>query len=319
MFFYLWLSVDFNLCVSVVSTTKGVENMFKGSIVALVTPFRKNEEIDSDRLGELISWHIKHKTDAILVCGTTGESATLSHEEHKRVVKTAVEAAAGRIPIIAGAGSNSTKEALDLALYAEKIGASAALVITPYYNKPTQEGMYRHFKKISQEVKIPVIIYNVPGRTGINILPGTIARIYKDCKGVIGIKEASGNLDQITQLMSLVDSKFLLFSGSDELTVPILSVGGCGVISVVANIAPKETHNMVSEYLAGHHEKARKIQLELYALIKALFIETNPIPVKTALGLMGMIDPVLRLPLCDLSDANLDTFKKTLKQYELIK
>ncbi len=293
--------------------------MFKGSIVAIVTPFRKNEEIDNDKLGEMINWHIKNKTDAILVCGTTGESATLSHEEHKRVVKIAVEAAGGKIPIIAGAGSNSTKEALDLTIYAEKIGAAAALVITPYYNKPTQEGMYQHFKKISQEVNIPVIIYNVPGRTGINIRPETVARIYKDCKNVIGIKEASCNLDQITRLASLVDSKFVLLSGSDELTIPILSVGGSGVVSVVANIAPKETHTMVSEYFAGHHDKARKIQLELYALIKALFLETNPIPVKTALGLMGMVDPVLRLPLYKMSEANRDKLKKILKQYELIK
>ncbi|MBN2483628.1 MAG: 4-hydroxy-tetrahydrodipicolinate synthase [Candidatus Omnitrophica bacterium] len=293
--------------------------MFKGSIVALVTPFRKNEEIDSDILNELIGWHIKNKTDAILVCGTTGESATLSHEEHKRVVKIAVEASGGKIPIIAGAGSNSTKEALDLAVYAEKVGAAAALVITPYYNKPTQEGMYQHYKKISQEIHIPVIIYNVPGRTGINILPETVARIYKECKGVIGIKEASGNIDQITQLMSLVDSKFVLFSGSDEITIPILALGGCGVISVVANIAPRQTHTMVSEYLCGHHEKARKMQFELYDLIKALFIETNPIPAKTALGLMGMIDPVLRLPLYKMSEANLDKFKKILKQYSLIK
>jgi len=293
--------------------------MFKGSIVAIITPFQKNEEIDSDKLGELISWHIKNKTDAILVCGTTGESATLSHEEHKRVVKIAVEAANGKIPIIAGAGSNSTKEALDLAVYAEKVGASAVLVITPYYNKPTQEGMYQHYKKIASEISLPLIIYNVPGRTGINILPVTVARIYNDCKNVIGIKEASGNLDQITQLMSMVDNKFVLLSGSDEITIPILSVGGAGVVSVVANIAPRQTHNMVNEYLCGHHDKARKIQLELYDLIKALFIETNPIPAKTALGLMGMIDPVLRLPLYKMSEANLDKFKKILKKYELIK
>ena len=291
--------------------------MFSGSIPALVTPFKEDGSIDEERFRFLIDWHIKNKSDAILVCGTTGESATLSHNEHKQVVKMAVEEAKGRIPIIAGAGSNSTQEALDLALFARKVKADAILVITPYYNKPTQEGLYQHYKKISKEVKMPLIIYNVPSRTGINILPQTVMRIYKDCKTVIGIKEASGSLDQITRLMALADRKFSLFSGSDEITLPILSVGGRGVISVVANIMPRQTHNLVVSFLEGNIEKSKKLQLYLYDLIKALFVETNPIPVKTALGIMGIIEPNLRLPLYKMSDKNLLFLKEVMKRYKL--
>lgn len=292
--------------------------MLKGSIVALVTPFKKNGQINEEQLRCLINWHIKNRTDAILVCGTTGESATLSHEEHKRVIKTAVEETKRRIPVVAGAGSNSTAEALDLAGYAKKVGADAILVITPYYNKPTQEGLYRHYKVIADSVTLPLIIYNVPSRTGINILPETVARLYRECKNIVGIKEASSSLDQITKIMTLVDRRFILLSGSDEIILPILSVGGRGVISVVANIMPKETHSLVATFLKGDLEKARKQQLYLYSLIKTLFIETNPIPVKTALGLMGLIDPVLRLPLYKMSETNLNTLKKVLENYRLI-
>jgi len=293
--------------------------MFSGSIPALVTPFKKDGSIDEERLRFLINWHIKNKTDAILVCGTTGESATLSHDEHKKVVKIAIQEAKGRIPIIAGAGSNSTREALDLAKFAKVSKADAILVITPYYNKPTQEGMYQHYKKISHEVNLPLIIYNVPSRTGINILPQTVARIYKDCRTVVGIKEASGSLDQITRLMNLVDRKFSLLSGSDEVTLPILSLGGKGVISVVANIMPRQTHNLVVSFLDGNIEKSRRLQLYLYDLIKALFIETNPIPVKTALGIMGLIEPNLRMPLYKMSNENLSLLKKVMKRYNLFK
>ncbi|MCD6539415.1 MAG: 4-hydroxy-tetrahydrodipicolinate synthase [Candidatus Omnitrophica bacterium] len=293
--------------------------MFKGSIPALVTPFNRKGEVDEERLRFLINWHIRNKTDAILVCGTTGESATLSHAEHKKVVKMAVEEARGRIPIIAGAGSNSTSEALDLASFAKSVGAEAILVITPYYNKPTQEGLYQHYKIIARKVNIPLIIYNVPSRTGINILPETVARIYKDCPNVIGIKEASGSLDQITKLQSLVDRKFVLLSGSDEITLPILSVGGVGVISVLANIMPRQTHNLVESFLRGNLKKARALQLYLYKIIKMLFIETNPIPVKTALGLMGLIKPFLRLPLYRMSKENEAKLKAILKEYRLIK
>lgn len=292
--------------------------MIKGSIVALVTPFKRDGSINEESLRGLINWQIKHKTDAILVCGTTGESATLSHEEHKRVIKIAVDESRKRIPIIAGAGSNSTEEALNLALYAKHVGADAILVITPYYNKPTQEGLYQHFTTISSKVSIPMIIYNVPSRTGVNILPETVARIYQKNKNVLGIKEASGNLDQITKLMTLVDKRFLLLSGSDEVNVPIFSLGGKGVISVVANIVPTETHLMVENYIHGNLEKSLKMQLELYDLIKALFIETNPIPVKTALGMMGLIEPYLRLPLCKMSEVNVKKLREILKKYKLV-
>ena len=292
--------------------------MFKGSIPALVTPFKEDGSIDEERLRFLINWHIKNKSDAILVCGTTGESATLTHKEHKEVIKIAVEEAKGRIPIIAGAGSNSTNEALELAQFSKKVGADAILVITPYYNKPTQEGLYQHYRKIAKEVKLPLIIYNVPSRTGINISPQTVARLYKECKNIVGIKEASGCLDQITKIMTLVDRRFILLSGSDEITLPILSVGGRGVISVVANVMPRKTHDLVESFLKGNYEKAKRLQLYLYDLIKALFIETNPIPVKTALGVMGLINPTLRLPLCKMSQNNLEKLKEVLKRYKLI-
>ncbi|MFH1771334.1 MAG: 4-hydroxy-tetrahydrodipicolinate synthase [Candidatus Omnitrophota bacterium] len=292
--------------------------MFKGSIVALVTPFTKKGGVDEERLRFLVNWHIENKTDSILVCGTTGESATLTHDEHKRVVTVAIEEAGNRIPIIAGAGSNATHESLDLGMYASKVKAAALLVITPYYNRPTQEGLYLHFKKISKGVRMPVIIYNVPSRTGVNILPETVARIYKSCPNVIGIKEASASLDQITRIMTLVDGKFVLLSGSDEVTLPILSLGARGVVSVVANIAPVMTHNLVDSYLKGDIDKSKKIQFHLYGLIKALFIETNPIPVKTALGLMGMIEPNLRLPLCAMNKVNFIKLQSTLKKYKLI-
>ena len=293
--------------------------MLKGSIVALVTPFDSEGNINQAKLKELIDWHIDQGTEGILVCGTTGESATLTHPEHKRIIDEAASHINRRVPLLAGCGSNSTQEALDLATHAKAVGSDYALVITPYYNKPTQEGLYQHYKKIADNVDLPIIIYNVPSRTGSNIIPETVARIYKDCKNVVGIKEASGSLDQITKIMSLVDDKFLLFSGSDEINLPILAVGASGVVSVVANIMPKETHQLVTKFLEGNLTEARKAQLYLYELIKTLFIETNPIPVKTALGLMGLIEPNMRLPLCKPSEANLGELKTVLKKYKLIK
>lgn len=292
--------------------------MLKGSIVALITPFDSQGQINDDKFKELIDWHIEKGTDGILVCGTTGESATLTHPEHRKIIELASKYVNKRVPVLAGCGSNSTQEALELASYAAEVGADYSLVITPYYNKPTQEGLYQHFKKIADSVDIPIIIYNVPSRTGSNILPETVARLYKDCVNIVGIKEASGALDQITKIMTLVDDKFLLFSGSDEVILPILSVGASGVVSVVANIAPKETHDLVTSFLEGNLTEARRLQLHLYELIKALFIETNPIPVKTALGLMGMIELNMRLPLCKMSTANLDKLKVILEKYKLI-
>lgn len=292
--------------------------MLKGSIVALVTPFNSDGQLNEEKLKFLIDWHLKKGTDGILVCGTTGESATLNHIEHKRVVEIAVAHADKKIPIIAGCGSNSTREALDLTAYAKDVGADYSLIITPYYNKPTQEGLYQHYKKIADSVDIPIIIYNVPSRTGSNILPSTVARLYNDCKNIVGVKEASGSLDQITKLMTLVDDKFLLFSGSDETILPTLSLGGAGVISVIANIMPKETHDLVDNFLKGNLKQAKNMQLYLYDMVKALFIETNPIPVKSSLGLMGLIEVNLRLPLWKLSEDNLSKLQVVLKKYKLI-
>lgn len=292
--------------------------MLKGSIVALVTPFDSQGQIKDDEFKKLIDWHVGKGTDGILVCGTTGESATLSHPEHRKIIELATTYINKRVPVLAGCGSNSTQEALNLASYAKEVGADYSLVITPYYNRPTQEGLYQHFRKIADTVDIPIIIYNVPTRTGSNILPETVARLYEDCKNIVGIKEASGSLDQITKIMALVDDKFLLLSGSDEVNLPILSIGASGVVSVVANIMPKETHDLVANFLAGNLAEARRLQLYLYDMIKALFIETNPIPVKTALGLMKMIVPNMRLPLCEMDAANLDKLKAVLKKYKLI-
>jgi len=292
--------------------------MLKGSIVALVTPFETGGQIKDDELKKLIDWHIEKGTDGILVCGTTGESATLTHPEHRKIIELAVTYVNKRVPVLAGCGSNSTQEALNLASYAKKVGADYSLIITPYYNKPTQEGLYKHFRGIADSVDIPIIIYNVPSRTGSNILPEIVARLYKDCKNIVGIKEASGSLDQITKIMTLVDDKFLLFSGSDEVNLPILSIGGSGVVSVVANIMPKETHDLAAAFLEGNLAEAKRLQLYLYDIIKALFIETNPIPVKISLGLMKMIEPNMRLPLCEMSAANLDKLKTILKKYKLI-
>jgi 4-hydroxy-tetrahydrodipicolinate synthase len=293
--------------------------MLQGSMVALVTPFKKDNSIDEDKLRFLIDWHIKNKTDGILVCGTTGESATLTHQEHKRVVSIAVEQAKKKVPIIAGAGSNSTDEALDLTRYAKKVGADYSLVITPYYNKPTQKGLSQHFKKIANAVNIPIIIYNVPSRTGVNILPETVVEVAGSCKNVVGIKEASGSLDQATAIMARLSKGFSLFSGNDQIILPMMSLGASGVISVVANIEPKKTHQLVQSFLKGDIKKSRKIQFQLYNLIQALFVETNPIPVKAALNLIGLIEGNLRLPLCKMDKKNLTKLKKTLKEYRLIK
>ncbi|MFH1519200.1 MAG: 4-hydroxy-tetrahydrodipicolinate synthase [Candidatus Omnitrophota bacterium] len=292
--------------------------MLKGSIVALVTPFDNQDQISKDEVERLIDWHIENKTDGILACGTTGECSTLTYPEHKKMVELTVTYVNRRVPVLAGCGSNSTSEALELTAYAESLGADYALVITPYYNKPTQEGLYQHFRKIADSGNIPIIIYNVPSRTGSNISPETVARLYKDCKNIVGIKEASGSLDQITKLMTLVDDKFLLFSGSDETNLPILSVGGVGAISVVANVLPRQTHDLVANFLEGNLSEARRLQLYIYDMVKALFIETNPIPVKTALGEMKKIKPNLRLPLCKMDAANYKTLKDLLKRYKLI-
>ncbi len=289
----------------------------KGAIVAIVTPFRDGK-IDEKALADLIEFQISNGTDGIVPCGTTGESATLSYEEHEFVVEFTVKHVKGRVPVIAGTGSNSTHEAIELTKHAKKVGADAALIITPYYNKPTQEGMYRHFKAIADEVDIPIILYNVPGRTGVNLLPETVARLSK-IKNIIGIKEASGSLQQISDIIRLTGSDFTVLSGDDFIVLPLLAVGGKGVISVVSNVAPADMAELCDAFFAGDLKKARDLHYKLFPLCHAMFIETNPIPVKTALGLMGKINPELRLPLCSMSEANLNKLKQIMKDYGLIK
>ncbi|MCM8799513.1 MAG: 4-hydroxy-tetrahydrodipicolinate synthase [Candidatus Omnitrophica bacterium] len=292
--------------------------MFKGSIVAIVTPF-KDGKFDEKTFRSLIEFHIKNKTSAIVPCGTTGESATLSFEEHKKVVEISVEQARGRIPIIAGTGSNSTQEAIMLTRHAEKAGADASLQVSPYYNKPTQKGLYEHFKAIAESVRIPIILYNISSRTAVNIEPETVAKLANDCRNIIGIKEASGNLDQISRIKLLCPQDFVILSGDDALTLPILAIGGKGVISVVANIVPADVAEMISEFEKGNLKRAQQLHFKLLPLIKALFIETNPIPIKTAMGILGLCSPELRLPLCSMEPQNVEKLKKALKDYGLIK
>lgn len=291
--------------------------MFKGSMVAIITPFKKGK-IDEKKLKELVGFHIKNGTSAIVPCGTTGESSTLSYEEHEHVIELVVEAAAKKIAVIAGTGSNNTAEAIMLTKHAKDAGVDASLQISPYYNKPTQEGLYQHFKTVADEVGLPLIVYNIASRTGVNILPETMQRLSK-VKNVVGVKEASGNLEQMSKIRALCGDSFDLISGDDALTLPLLAIGGTGVISVVANIVPKDVADMVSKFLKGDIEGARKLHYKLLPLVNAMFIETNPIPVKTAMALIGMIDDgSLRLPMCGMSEGNLVKLKKALKDYGLL-
>ncbi|MFN3966248.1 MAG: 4-hydroxy-tetrahydrodipicolinate synthase [Endomicrobiia bacterium] len=291
--------------------------MFSGSYVAIVTPF-KNNKIDYEKLKDLVKFHIENKTDGIVPCGTTGEAATLSHEEHKQVIETVVKSANKKIKVIAGTGSNNTAEALRLTQFAKKVGADGALLISPYYNKPTQKGMYLHFKTIADSVDIPIMLYNIQSRTAVNIEPETIAKLVKDCKNIVAVKEASGSLDQMSKIKFLCPEIELL-SGDDSLTLPLLSIGGVGVVSVVANIVPRDVSEMVFSYLKGNLKKAQELHYKLFPLIKAMFIETNPIPVKTAMGLLGMCSPELRLPMSEMEPQNIEKLKKALKDYGLLK
>ncbi len=291
--------------------------MFKGSMVAIVTPFKKGK-VDEKRLAGLVEFHVKNGTSAIVPCGTTGESATLSYEEHERVVEVVIEAADKKVPVIAGSGANNTGEAIMLTRYSKKAGANASLQITPYYNRPTQEGIYRHFKKIAEEIDIPIIVYNIASRTGVNITPETMQRLSK-VRNIVGVKEASGDLNQMSMIHALCGGDFDLISGDDSLSLAVLAIGGTGVISVVANIVPKDTAEMIRMFREGDTEGARRLHYKLLPLVKAMFIETNPIPVKTAMALMGMIDESsLRLPMCEMSDVNLSKLKKALVDYGLL-
>lgn len=290
--------------------------MFEGSIVALVTPF-KDGKIDREGLKNLIEFQIENNTHAIVPCGCTGEAATLSHEEHKKVSELTVEFVNKRVPVIAGSGSNSTHEAVELTRYAKDIGADGALVITPYYNKPTQDGLYRHYKEIATNVDIPIILYNVPGRTGVNMLPETVLRL-SEIDNIVGIKEASGSLSQMSDIIGLCGENLVVLSGDDSVTLPLLSIGGKGVISVTANIVPSHVAQIVNEFNKGNFDEARRLHYKLRSLNEAMFLETNPIPVKTSLSLMGKISGELRLPLSPMSEANLEKLKKVLIDYGLI-
>jgi 4-hydroxy-tetrahydrodipicolinate synthase len=290
--------------------------MFSGSIVAIVTPF-KDGQVDEEAYRELIEFQIANGTRAIVPCGTTGESATLNVEEHARVIDIALEAVNKRVPVIAGTGGNSTSEAIELTEHAKKVGADATLQVTPYYNKPTQEGLYRHFKAIADAVSLPQVLYNVPGRTSVNMLPETVARLA-ELPEVVAIKEASGNLGQMAEIVRLAGDKITLLSGDDNVTLPVLSLGGKGVISVVANIAPKDSADLVKAWEEGRVDEAKALFYKLFPLCQAMFFETNPIPVKTSLALMGKIQDEMRLPLCPMSPANLGRLKKALADYGLI-
>lgn len=290
--------------------------MFKGSIVALVTPF-KNGQVDRERIEELIEFHIREGTDGIVPCGTTGESATLSHEEHKEIVRLVVETVNRRVLVIAGAGSNCTQESLILAKHALEVGADGILVITPYYNKPTQNGLYEHYATIAREVDIPIVIYNVPSRTGVDILPETVAKLA-EFDNIVGIKEATGDLKRHSKIVELCGEKITLISGDDFTLLPTLSVGGQGVISVVANIAPKDTANLIREFDNGNLQEALRLHYQLFPLCEAMFIETNPAPAKEALAMMGMIEPEVRLPLVGLTENSKAKLKRVLIDYGLI-
>ncbi|MBE6064788.1 4-hydroxy-tetrahydrodipicolinate synthase [Clostridium cochlearium] len=293
-------------------------NIFKGSGVAIVTPFCENG-VNFEKLEELIEWHIENNTDAIIICGTTGESSTMTETERKETIKFTVEKVHGRIPVIAGTGSNNTSATIELSKWAKSIGVDGLLLITPYYNKTTQKGIIEHFKAINDNVNIPMILYNVPGRTGLNLLPETLVKICELCSNIVAIKEASGDLSQIIKIKALLKDRIDIYSGNDDQIIPILSVGGIGVISVLANIMPKEVHNMCKFYLNGQIKKALEIQLDTLSLTNSLFIETNPIPIKTAMNLMGIDVGELRLPLCNMDENNLKLLKKELLNHNLIK
>ncbi len=291
--------------------------MFQGCFTALVTPFKEGK-IDEDALKRLLEIQIEAGVAGVVPCGTTGESATLSYEEHNRVIELTKELTEGKIKVIAGTGSNSTAETIMLTRHAEEVGADAALLITPYYNKPTQKGLLEHYRKIAEHTSIPLILYNVPSRTGVNMLPETVARL-SEFENIVGIKEASGDLDQVSQIIELTDEDFTVLSGDDSLTLPMLAIGGRGVISVTSNILPGEVSLLCKHFFDGNLEEARKLHQRLQPLNRIMFIETNPIPVKTALSMMGLIEEELRLPLTTITDANRIKLEELLKNYGLIK
>lgn len=292
--------------------------IFTGAGVAIVTPMNADGAVNYEKFGELIEFQIANGTDAIIVCGTTGEASTLTHEEHLETIRYCIDKVAGRIPVVAGTGSNCTETAVYLSTEAEKYGADGLLVVTPYYNKATQNGLYAHFKTIAESVKIPIILYNVPSRTGCNILPETVVRLCKDVDNILGIKEASGNISQIAHLAAISHGCVDIYSGNDDQIVPIMALGGVGVISVLSNVAPRQTHEICQKFLDGDVEGSRKMQLAALDLCDALFCEVNPIPVKKALNLMGMEAGSLRMPLSEMEEGNAARLEKAMKAYGIL-
>ena len=293
-------------------------SIFTGAGVAIITPFNEDGSINFDAFGEIIEEQIAGSTDAIIVCGTTGESSTMDDDEHVSAIKYCVEKVAGRVPVIAGTGSNCTREAVNISKRAEEVGADGLLCVTPYYNKCTQEGLYQYYKAISDAVNIPIIMYNIPGRTGTTIQPETAVRIAKEVENVVAVKEASGNISAVAKLAALADGCIDIYSGNDDQVLPILSLGGKGVISVWSNVAPKKVHDMVYAFLDGDTQTALKLQLEAIDLIDALFCEVNPIPVKAAMNMLGYQAGVVRAPLTELSDAHKEVMKKALTDYGVL-
>ena len=293
--------------------------VFKGAGVAIVTPFHKDGSINFEKFADLIEFQVNNSTDAIIVCGTTGEASTMTHEEHLSAIEFCIKQVAGRIPVVAGTGSNCTETAIYLSREAEKLGADGLLVVSPYYNKATQNGLYTHFKAIADSVKIPVILYNIQGRTGVNITPDTIVRLWRDVENIVGVKEASGNISQIAKILQLADGGIDVYSGNDDQIVPILSLGGKGVISVLSNVAPYETHRMCQLYFDGDVVESAKEQLRAIPLCDALFCEVNPIPVKAALNMMGYEAGPLRLPLTEMEDAHKEVLRKAMVDYGILK
>jgi 4-hydroxy-tetrahydrodipicolinate synthase len=292
--------------------------VFKGAAVAIATPMHEDGSVNYEEFAKLVEFQIKNKTDAIVVCGTTGEASTLSHEEHLEVIRYCVEKVAGRVPVVAGTGSNSTETAVYLSTEAEKYGADALLLVSPYYNKATQNGLYVHFKTVADAVKIPILLYNVPSRTGCNILPETVVRLCKDVENIVGVKEACGNISQIAHLAAIADGCVDIYSGNDDQIVPIMALGGLGVISVLSNVAPTQTHEICRNYLDGNVKESLRLQLAAMELCDALFCEVNPIPVKKALNLMGFQAGPLRLPLTEMEEKNAERLKRAMEAYGIL-
>lgn len=292
--------------------------IFKGSGVAIVTPMHEDGTVNYEQFAKLLEFQIANGTDAIIVCGTTGESSTLTHEEHLDVIRYCAEKVAGRVPVIAGTGSNCTATAIYLSTEAEKMGVNGLLLVSPYYNKATQNGLYAHFKAVADSVKIPCLLYNVPSRTGCNILPETVVRLCRDVENIVGVKEASGNISQIAHLAAIAEGCVNIYSGNDDQIVPIMSLGGVGVISVLANVAPAQTHAICQTYLDGDVKESCRLQLKALDLYSALFCEVNPIPVKKALNLMGMNAGALRMPLTEMEPANAERLEKAMKAYGIL-